>query len=312
MRIFLAGASGVVGRQLVPRLVADGHQVSAMTRKLENTDTIEAAGAEPVVCDVFDAERLRQVVVAARPDVVIQHLTDLPKDLNPRNLKKGYARNDRVRGEGSANLVAAADAAGARRYIAQTVCFLYAPTGPMVVGEEHPFAFEVAEPYGSSVRLHAEMERRIIENDAFEGLVLRFGFWYGPGTTFASDGFTAGEVRRRRYPIVGAGDGVQSFIHMDDVVDSTIAALTKGPPGAYNVTDDDPAPMREWLPEYAAALHAPAPRRVPAWLARIVAGRFIVAQATSMRGASNEKVKRELDWKPRYSSWREGFRVALG
>lgn len=312
MRIFLAGASGVVGRPLVPKLVANGHHVSAMTRKPENTDAIEAAGAEPVVCDVFDVERLRQVVIAARPDVVIQHLTDLPQDLNPRNLKKGYARNDRVRGEGSANLVAAAAAAGARRYIAQNVCFLYAPTGPAVVDEDHPLAVGAPEPYGSSIRLHVEMERRIIENRAFDGLVLRFGFWYGPGTTFASDGFTARQVRRRRYPIVGNGGGVQSFIHMDDVVEATIAALAKGSPGAYNVTDDDPAPMREWLPAYCATLQAPSPRRVPVWLARLVAGPFIVGQATRMRGATNEKVKRELDWKPRYSSWREGFRTALG
>jgi nucleoside-diphosphate-sugar epimerase len=312
MRIFLAGATGVVGRPLVPRLVADGHHVSALTRRPQRVDALEALGAEPVVCDVFDAERLRQVVAAERPDVVVQHLTDLPLDLSPRNVKKAYARNDRVRGEGSTNLVAAAEAAGASRYVAQNVCFMYARVGPTVVAEDHPLATNAPEPFGSSVRLHAEMERRIVESSRFEGLVLRFGFWYGPGTTFAPDGYTANRVRRRRYPIVGGGAGVQSFIHMDDVVEATVAALTTGSAGVYNVCDDEPAPMHEWLPLYAEAIGAPPPRHVPTWLARILAGPFIVGQATQMRGASNEKAKRELQWKPKYASWREGFRTALG
>ncbi|MCA1832493.1 MAG: NAD-dependent epimerase/dehydratase family protein [Actinomycetota bacterium] len=312
MRIFLAGASGVIGRPLVPALVREGHRVSALTRKPEKVDLLESLGAEPVVCDVYDADRLRDLVVAARPDIVIQHLTDLPRDLGPRNVKQAYARNDRVRGEGSTNLVAAAEAAGTRRYIAQTVCFLYARVGPWVVDEEHPLATDAPEPFGSSVRLHAEMERRVVENPRFEGLVLRYGFWYGPGTSFASDGFTAREVRRRRYPIVGDGAGTQSFVHMDDVVESTIAAMTHGRPGVYNVCDDEPAPVREWLPAYARALGAPPPRRVPVWIARMLAGRFIGAQATTMRGASNERAKRELGWKPKYASWREGFRTALG
>ena len=312
MRIFLAGGTGVVGRPLVPRLVEDGHHVIAITRKPDKLSQLEAQGAEAVLCDVLDAGRLRDVVRAASPDVVVQHLTDLPPDLNPRNLKKGYERNDRVRGEGSRNLVAAAEAAGARRYIAQNVCFLYAPVGPAVVDEQAPLWTDAPEPFGATIRLHVEMERRIVENPNFEGLVLRYGFWYGPGTTFAPDGYTAREVRRRRYPVVGPGTGMQSFIHMDDVVGTTVLALERGEPGLYNVVDDDPAPMHEWLPAYAAALGAPEPRRVPAWLARLVAGPFITGQSLHMRGASNEKAKRAFDWKPKYASWREGFRVALG
>jgi nucleoside-diphosphate-sugar epimerase len=312
MRIFLAGASGVVGRPLVPRLIAEGHRVSAMTRRPENVDAIEAAGADPVVCDVFDADRLRAVVVAARPDVVIQHLTDLPQEFRPRGIKQAYARNNRVRGEGSAKLVAAAQAAGVKRYIAQNVCFMYAPTGPWVVDEDHPLATGAPDPFGSMVQLHIDMERRIVENPAFRGIVLRFGFWYGPATTFAADGHTAREVRRRRYPIIGDGAGVQSFIHMDDVVDATIAALTRGSAGVYNVCDDDPAPMRDWLPAYAEAVGARPPMHVPAWLARLAVGGFLVGQATRMRGASNERFKREFDWKPQVASWREGFRTALG
>ena len=312
MRIFLAGGTGVVGRPLVPRLASDGHHVTAITRNPNRVTQLEAQGAEAVVCDVLDGERLRNVVKAAVPDVVVQHLTDLPPDLNPRNLKKAYEANDRVRGEGSRNLVAAAEAAGARRFIAQNVCFLYAPVGPSIVDEEAPLWTEAPEPFGATIRLHVEMERRIVQNANFEGLVLRYGFWYGPGTTFAPDGYTAGEVRRRRYPVIGAGTGMQSFIHMDDVVDTTVLALERGGPGVYNVVDDDPAPVHQWLPAYAAVLGAPEPRRIPAWLARLVAGSFITAQSLNMRGASNEKAKEAFDWKPKYPSWREGFKVALG
>ncbi|MFN2589239.1 MAG: NAD-dependent epimerase/dehydratase family protein, partial [Actinomycetota bacterium] len=218
MRVFLAGATGVVGRPLVPRLVGEGHQVTAITRKPENVPRLRSDGAEAVVCDVLDAERVRTVVREARPDVVVQHLTDLPPDLNPRNLKEAYARNDLVRGQGGANLVAAAEAAGAGRYVAQNVCFLYRPVGPAVVDEDAPLWTDAPEPFGATIRLHAEMERRIVENERFEGLVLRYGLWYGPGTTFAPDGFVAGQVRRRRYPVTGGGTGVQSFVHIDDVV----------------------------------------------------------------------------------------------
>jgi len=311
VRIFLAGASGVVGRRLVPRLTQQGHEVSAITRRADRVEALRAMGADPVVCDVFDASRLRDVVVAARPDVVIQHLTDLPADLNPKNMRQAYADNDRVRGQGSANLVAAAEAAGAWRYVAQNVCFLYAPQGPPVMDEDAPLATGAPEPFGRTVRVHMEMERRIVENPNLTGLVLRFGLWYGPGTTFARDGYTAAQVRRRRYPVVGNGAGMFSFVHIDDVVAATIASLDRGAAGAYNVCDDEPAPMREWLPAYAAALGARPPRRVPAWLARLVAGRFVVAQATQLRGASNAKAKRELGWQPQYATWREGFLTGL-
>jgi nucleoside-diphosphate-sugar epimerase len=312
MRIFLAGASGVIGRRLVPRLVEAGHHVSALTRFPEKTDALKRMGAGPVVCDVLDAESLRDRVVAARPEVVVQHLSNLPQDLNPRNTKRAYAANDRVRGQGSANLVAAAEAAGARRYLAQNVSFLYRPIGPPVLTEDAPLWTDAPEPFGRSVRLHVEMEGRIINNQRMEGLVLRFGFWYGPGTTFAHDGYTARQVRRRRYPIVGDGGGMAQFIHVHDVAEATVAALDHGAPGAYNVTDDHPAPMREWLPQYAWTIGAPPPRRIPAWLARLIGGEFLAMQATAARGASNQKAKHELDWKPTFASWQEGFRAALG
>jgi nucleoside-diphosphate-sugar epimerase len=312
MRVFLAGASGVIGRVLVPMLVKEGHHVSAMTRSPQKVDALEAAGASPVLCDVFQPERLRDAVVAARPDVVISHLTDLPQEFNPRKIKEAYRNNDRVRGEGSENLLAAAEAAGARRFLWQTVSFLTKPAGPAVLDETAPLWTDAPAPHDATIRLHERMEQRIVSDPNLEGLVLRFGFWYGPGTAFASDGSIARQVRRRRYPIVGDGEARAQFIHVDDAAEATIAAMTNGAPGVYNLADDDPGPMREWLPVYAEAVGAKPPRRVPAWLARLVVGSFLAAQAGEMRGASNEKAKRELDWKPRYASWREGFRIALG
>lgn len=311
MRIFLAGATGVVGQPLLPRLVAEGHGVSALTRRLERVEAIRAAGAEAVICDVFDAEGLREVVVAARPDVVIQHLTDLPPNLNPRNMKRAYEANDRLRSEGSANLVAAALAAGARRYIAQNVCFAYAPVGGPVKDESAPLFTDAPRPFDRSARVYREMEDRITATAKLEGIVLRFGFWYGPGTSYAPDGYLAGEVRRRRFPIVGNGGGIFSFVHIDDVVEATVAALDHGTSGAYNVCDNDPAPVHEWLPAYAQALGAKQPLRLPRWLARLFAGSFATRMLTELRGASNAKAKRELGWNPRHASWRQGIREAV-
>jgi 2-alkyl-3-oxoalkanoate reductase len=312
MRVFVAGASGVIGPVLVPMLVKDGHQVSAMTRTPGKIDALEAMGAEPVLCDVYDADRLRDAVMAAQPELVISHLTDLPKKFNPRKLKEAYAANDRVRGPGSENLLAAAETAGARRFLWQTVSFMTRPAGPPVLDETAPLWTDAPGSVATSIRLHERMERLITGNSNLEGIVLRFGFWYGPRTGFASDGSIAGAVRKRRYPIVGNGGAMAQFVHVDDVAEATIAAMTRGTAGVYNITDDDPAPMREWLPDYARALGAKPPRHVPVWLARLLTNSFLATQATQMRGASNEKAKRELDWKPRYASWREGFQTALG
>jgi nucleoside-diphosphate-sugar epimerase len=310
--IFLVGASAVIGRPLVPRLVGEGHEVTGMTRTPEKADAVRALGAEPVVCDVLDAERLREAVTAARPDVVVQHLTDVPQDLNPRNIKRAYEANDRTRSEGTKNLIAAASVAGARRFVAQNISFVYAPEGGAVKDEDAPIMSEAPRPFDRSLRGYEEMERRILEAPGMESLILRCGFWYGPGTTYAHDGFTAREVRRRRFPVVGRGSGVFSFVHVDDVVEATVLALERGSPGIYNVADDEPAPMSEWLPYYADVLGAKPPRRVPAWLARLVVPGFIVYMATEMRGASNANAKRELGWSPRHPSWRAGFRDALG
>jgi nucleoside-diphosphate-sugar epimerase len=307
MRVFVAGASGAVGRPLVSRLVAAGHEVTGMTRREEAAAEIDAAGARGVVCDVFDPEHLRSAVAAAGPEVVVHELTALPPDLDLR--KRGvYEANNRIRREGTRNLLAAARAAGARRIVAQSVAFVYEPAGGPVKREDDPVMSGVAGEFGSSLEATMDLERQVLEAD---GLVLRYGFFYGPGTSYAADGFQAREVRRRRFPIVGRGDGVFSFVHVDDAAAATVAACERGTPGIYNVCDDDPAPLREWLPVYAAALGAKRPWRVPPLLVRLLAGPDVVAFATTLRGAANAKAKAAFGWAPRHPSWRRGFAEAL-
>jgi nucleoside-diphosphate-sugar epimerase len=306
VRVFVAGASGVVGRRLLPRLVAAGHEVTGMTRRPERTEAIRGAGAQAVVCDALDGAAVREAVAASRPDAVVQHLTDLPKRLGPRNLARAYRANDRVRREGTANLVAAAEAAGARRFIAQNVCFLYAHEGGPVKDEDAPLMDGAPPPFDRSIRVYREMEARVV-GAGLDGLVLRCGWWYGPGTTYGPDGYMVGQLRRRLLPIVGDGAGVFSFVHVDDVAGATVDALARGGAGIYNVCDDEPAPVREWLPALAAAAGAPRPLRVPAWLARMAVGRFPSLWFTDARGASNAKARRELGWVPAHPTWRTGF-----
>jgi nucleoside-diphosphate-sugar epimerase len=309
--VFVAGASGAIGRPLVRRLVAAGHPVTGMTRSESSAREIREAGAEAAVCDVFDPAALEAAVAAAEPEVVVHELTSLPPDLDPR--KKGvYEANNRIRSEGTRNLVAAARAAGAGRIVAQSISFVYAPTPGWVKGEDDPVMTGVAGEFGSAMDATMDLERQVLGAEAMRGLVLRYGFFYGPGTSYARDGFQAAEVRRRRFPIVGRGDGVFSFVHVEDAAAATIAACERGEGGIYNVCDDEPAPVRDWLPVYAEAIGAKPPRRVPKLIARIVAGAPVVAFATTLRGASNEKAKRELGWQPRYASWRQGFSEALG
>jgi nucleoside-diphosphate-sugar epimerase len=311
VRVFVAGASGVIGPPLVSRLKEGGHEVVAMTRTPEKAQTLRERGCEPVVCDALDAEGVAEAIAAARPDALIHHLTDIPQEINPRRAGRDFAANDRIRTEGTANLVAGAKAAGVRRVVAQSVAFFYAPGDPPVKSEDDPLFVEAAPPFDRSVEALLSLEGAVRETEGIDGVVLRFGFWYGPGTTYARDGSTARQVAKRRFPLVGDGGGMFSFIHVDDVAAATVAAL-EAPPGTYNVTDDDPAPVRDWLPAYAEALGAPAPRRVPRWLARLVAGPYAVYLMTGLSGASNEKAKRDLNWTPQHPTWRDGFREALG
>jgi nucleoside-diphosphate-sugar epimerase len=308
MRVFVAGATGAIGRPLISRLVAAGHDVVGMTRAADRAAAIRAAGAEAAVCDVFDRDRLHAAVADARPEVVVHQLTALPALIDPRK-ESTYAATNRLRTEGTRLLLDAAEAAGARRVVAQSVAFLYAPTGGWVKSEGDPVMRGVSGPLGGGLSALADLEGQVLAWD--EGIVLRYAFFYGPGTSYAADGPYAREVRRRRFPIVGDGAGVFSFIHVDDAASATVAAVERGAGGIYNVADDDPAPMREWLPEYAAAIGARRPFRVPRWIARIAAGSATAAMATSLRGASNAKAKAELGWQPAIPSWRRGFREAL-
>jgi nucleoside-diphosphate-sugar epimerase len=227
-------------------------------------------------------------------------------------MKRAYADNNRVRGEGNANLLAAALAAGARRILVQNVCFLYEPEGGMVKDEEAPLFRTGPDFVQDAVAVHERMEEAVTATPGIEGLVLRFGQWYGPATTFAPGGYTAELVRKRRFPVVGDGGGCFSFCHVEDAAGATIAAISAGSPGVYNVCDDEPAPQAEWLPAYAEAIGAKPPRSVPVWLVKLVAGKQAATLATRLEGASNEKAKRELGWQPKYPSWRQGFREALG
>jgi nucleoside-diphosphate-sugar epimerase len=308
--VFVAGASGAIGRPLVPKLVAAGHDVTGMTRSEERAEAVRAAGARAAVVDVFDAERLRHAVTDARPEVVIHELTSLPDRLDFR--KQGiYEPTNRVRTEGTRNLLDAARAAGARRFVCQSIAFAYRPDGAGLKTEDDALMESAPGPFGGGIRALHEMEGLVLGAEDMEGLVLRYGFFYGPGTYYAEDGTTTADVRRRRMPIVGKGTGVFSFVHVDDAADATVAAVDRGAPGVYNICDDEPAEMSEWLPAFAAAAGAKRPLRVPVWLARFVGGREVRTFALELRGASNEKAKRELGWEPAHPSCRTGFAEAL-
>lgn len=309
MRVFVAGASGALGRPLVRQLLAAGHEVTGMTRREEKAAEIREAGGEAVVCDVFDAAALNEAVAAARPEVVVHALTALPPRFKP---KEDYlAGTNRVRTEGTRNLVAAARAAGARRIVAESVAFFYEPEGAWVKGEEAPLFRDPPGRFAAGRDALVELESQVTDAEGLEGVVLRFGWFYGPGTYYDRGGSMAEETLKRRNPVIGSGDGVFSFIHIDDAAAAVVAALDHGAPGVYNVVDDEPAPLREWLPVYAEALGAKPPRRVPHWLARLAAGADLASTAISMRGASNAKAKRELGWQPAHPSWRQGFADSL-
>jgi 2-alkyl-3-oxoalkanoate reductase len=312
MRIFLAGATGAIGRQLVPLLAGDGHEVVGASRSSAKFDALREAGAEPVLFDALDAAAVRSAVSDARPDAVIHELTALPQRIDPRKMERDFALNDRLRSEGTRYLVDAAQAAGATRIIAQSIAFAYAPGPPGTLHvESDPLlpASEAHKSYRRSAQAVADLERTVLDAG---GLVLRYGYFYGPGTAIARSGSMGSDLARRRLPVVGRGDGVWSFVQIEDAARATVAALARGETGAYNIVDDEPAAVSEWLPALADSLNAPRPLRVPALLARPLAGSYGVGVMTSAQGASNELAKRELGWQPRHPSWREGFRSALG
>jgi 2-alkyl-3-oxoalkanoate reductase len=311
MRVFVAGATGAIGRPLIPKLVAAGHDVTGMTRSEERAEGVRRAGARAIVCDVFDVEGVCAAVREARAEAVVHQLTALPERLDLRD-KQLYAVTNRLRTEGTTTLLDAAREAGARRLVSQSIAFAYAPVGDWVKSEDAPLMENLPGTFGEGVRAIAGMERQVVEAEGLDGLVLRYGFFYGPGTYYGEDGSTTSDVRRRRMPVVGRGSAMFSFVHLDDAADATVIAVERGASGVYNIVDDDPAPMREWLPIFAEAAGAKRPIRVPAWLAKLVAGEGVVAFALTLRGASNAKAKSELGWRPAHPTWRRGFAETLG
>ena len=299
LRIFIAGATGALGSRLVPQLVERGHHVTGTTRS--NAGRLHALGAEPVVVDPLDAAALREAVVAARPDVVVHQLTALTGLGMSRNFDKAFAQTNRLRTEGTDNLLAAARAAGAERLVWQSYAgWPYAREGGPVKTEDD--RLDPTPPADVRETLEAIRHLEAVVTEA-GGIVLRYGGFYGPGTSLDGDGEHAELLRKRRFPVGGSGEGIWSLVHIDDAAAATVAAIEGGAPGIYNVVDDDPAPIREIVPALAAQLGAPPPRHLPGWLVRLAGGPQAYSMMTSIRGASNAKAKRELGWEPRHT-WR--------
>lgn len=320
MKVFVAGATGVLGRELVPQLVARGHEVVGMTRTASKQDGLRALGARPVVADALDPDAVAQAVASAEPEVIVHQLTALSGKMSIRDARhpdRAHAAimTNRLRTEATDHLLAAGRAVGARRFVAQSYgAFRYARTGGPVQSEADPFDPDPPAAFRPALAAILHLEEAVTTIEWGEGLSLRYGGFYGPGTgiSLAPDAVMAGPIRKRRFPIVGDGGGVWSFVHIDDAATATAIAVEQGPPGIYNIVDDEPAPVREWLPVLASSLGAKPPRRIPRWLGRLAAGEMATLMMTEARGASNEKAKRELGWQPRYASWRQGFAQGLG
>jgi 2-alkyl-3-oxoalkanoate reductase len=306
MRVFVAGGTGVIGRRLIPQLASAGHVVTATTRTPGKVQQLSSLGATPAVVDALDEQAVRTAIRAAAPEVVMNHLTRLPQRYNPRRLRPWFEATSRLRVDGTRHLLAAAHEVGARRFVYQSIAFMYALRGPAVVDEDAPVAVDAPDPYGPVYRSTLKGERMTLEAEGIDGVVLRYGQLYGPGTYFAPDGDLARQARRRRVPIVGGGGGMFSFVHVDDAALAAGCSMSRGR-GVYNIVDDDPAPGREWIPVFTRAVGAPEPMRVPRWMTRLIAGGWAAAALTDGRGASNARAKRELGWEPRHPSWREGF-----
>jgi nucleoside-diphosphate-sugar epimerase len=307
----LAGASGTIGKQLVPRLVAAGHEVHGMTRSESKRAMLYELGALPVVADALDRDQVAEAVARAQPDVIVHQLTAIPARLDLRHVNRDFALTNRLRTEGTDYLLSAGQAVGVRRFVAQSNgAFPYARTGGPVKSEEDPLDPTPPRGMRESWAAIRHLEEAVLGAGWTEGIVLRYGGFYGPGTSLAPGAEQVELVRKRRFPLVGDGGGVWSFIHIADAAEATVAAVEHGSRGVYNVADDDPAPVAEWLPALASELGAKKPLRVPRFIGRLFAGEYGVVMMTEIRGASNAKAKRELAWRPAHPSWRQGFLTA--
>lgn len=314
MKVFVAGATGAIGKQLVPMLVEDGHEVTAMTRTPTKADAIRSQGARPAIADALDPEGVAQAVGEAEPEGVIHELTAIDAASFGRSIDKMFAQTNRLRTEGTDHLLAAAKAAGARRFIVQSFAgWPFERTGGPVKSEDYPLQEHPPKTVAETLAAIKHLERVVTEAEGIEGLALRYGGFYGPATSIAlnPDGEQVAMLRKRRLPVVGNGAGIWSLVHIHDAASATSAALDRGGPGVYNVVDDEPAPVSVMLPELAKAIGAKPPRHLPRWVGRVLAGEAMTVMMTEVRGASNEKAKRELGWELRYPSWRLGFRDGL-
>jgi nucleoside-diphosphate-sugar epimerase len=310
MRVFVAGATGAIGKQLVPRLVAAGHEVHGMTRSESKQAMLRELGAVPVVADALVSDQVSEAIGRARPDVVVHELTAIGS-LDTRHFDRDFALTNRLRTEGTDHLLSAGHAAGVRRFVAQSYgAWPYERTGGPVKTEEDPLDPNPAPEMRETLAAIRYLEHAVLGAEWTEGIALRYGAFYGPGTSMAPGELQVEMVRHRKFPLVGDGAGVWSFIHIADAAEATVAAIEHGKRGVYNVVDDEPAPVAEWLPALAKEVGAKKPMRVPRFVGRLFAGEAGVVMMTEARGASNAKAKRELGWRPSHPTWRQGFVAA--
>src|SRR5262245_62228437 len=303
MKVLVAGGTGAIGRPLIAKLLAKGHTLVALTRGSEKTQALVKQGVEPAIADIFDPDAVKVVVGRAQPEVVIEQLTALPRTYTRESMRAAAAFNARLRLEGGANVLAAAQAAGVRRYLRQSIAFWAVP-GPGLADEETPLAFDASAAVAADARVVTELEHRLLGIHSMEGIALRYGFLYGPGTWFHPDGDVARQVRQQQFPIVGNGEGVWSWLHIEDAAIATVAAAERGKPGIYLIANDHPLAVREWLPAFAQSLNAPQPPQISIEDAlKASGGADAVYYGTQMRGVSNAKAKRELNFQPRVLEW---------
>lgn len=309
MRVFVAGSTGVLGRCLVPLLMEDGHEVIALSRSPEKARELEALGVQIAVADVFDRDQLTAAIQQAEPEVILHELTALKQGLASfKKLDEQFALTNRLRTDVIDTMLAAARLVGARRFIAQSFCgWPFAREGGPVKSEEDPLDPNPPASFSKTLAAIQYLEEALKRTTDLEAIVLRYGFFYGPGTAIARDGQLVELIRKRQVPVVGDGTGIWSFIHIQDAARATAAAVSRSSPGVYNIVDDEPAPVSDWLPFLADAVGARPPWKVPVWFAKILIGDGGVSMMTQIRGCANAKAKHELDWRLTYPSWRRGF-----
>ena len=311
MKVLVAGASGVIGCALVPLLIQAGHRVITITRSRATCERLGLQGTTSFVCDVYDEERVQEIFWESSPEAVINQLTSIPASMHPRRIARDMAATNRLRTEGTDVLLNAARTFGVRQFISQSVSFAQHPGGDAPTSEAAPLYTSAPRSFAAMIRAVAECERATLDTRGIDGTVLRYGYFYGPGTIYARDGSFAAGVLKRAIPVIGDGSGVFSFIHVADAAAATLAALECGANGIFNVVDDEPAAVREWLPYYARMLGALPPYKVPALLGRLVGGPYLTYMMLQQCGATNALARSALSWQPRFSSWRDGFEAGL-